>query len=172
MPLIRRIPKRGFNNTAFKITYAPVNLADLEMHFEAGSIDEKGLRDKGLVKGTWDGVKILGDGDVTKKFALKVNAISASAKEKLEKAGGSIELVAAKVYPARNSAKVLAKTSKPAKAGRASTPGKKTLPPRSLLPWPWRPGASGSRMSRVRHSPGGQLARYREMRTIGRGRCD
>jgi large subunit ribosomal protein L15 len=126
MPLIRRIPKRGFNNTAFKISYAPVNLADIELLFESGTIDEKGLREKGLVKGTWDGVKILGGGDVTKKFSLKVNAISASAKEKLEKAGCSVELTAGKTYPARNSAKVVAKTSKPAKApGQASTPGKK-----------------------------------------------
>src|SRR6266436_4139107 len=76
MPLIRRIPKRGFNNTAFKITYAPVNLADLELHFAAGAIDEKGLREKGLVNGNWDGVKILGGGEITKKFSLKVNAIS------------------------------------------------------------------------------------------------
>jgi large subunit ribosomal protein L15 len=126
MPLIRRIPKRGFNNAAFKVTYAPVNLVDLELLFEAGSIDEKGLREKGLVNGNWDGVKILGNGDVTKKFALKVNAISASAKEKLEKAGGSVELLARKSHPARNSAKVLAKTAKPAKAvGQPSTPGKK-----------------------------------------------
>ncbi len=129
MPLIRRIPKRGFNNAAFKITYAPVNLADLEVLFEAGAIDEKGLREKGLVNGTWDGVKILGSGEITKKFSLKVHAVSASAREKLEKAGCSIELVAGKVYPARNSAKVLAKTSRPAKSkatasGQASTPGK------------------------------------------------
>ena len=126
MPLIRRIPKRGFNNAAFKISYAPVNLSDLESQFEAGTIDEKGLREKGLVKGSWDGVKILGDGEVTKKFSLKVNAVSASAREKLEKAGGSIEFVAGKVYAARNSAKVLAKTAKPAKGkAQASTPGKK-----------------------------------------------
>ena len=125
MPLIRRIPKRGFNNAAFKINYAPVNLSDLETLFEAGSIDEKGLREKGLVNGRWDGVKILGGGEVTKKFSLKVNAVSASAKEKIEKAGGSIELVAGKTYPARNSAKVIAKTSQPAKSkGQASTPGK------------------------------------------------
>jgi large subunit ribosomal protein L15 len=114
MPLIRRIPKRGFNNTAFKISYAPVNLNDLELLFEAGSIDEAGLRAKGLVKGSWDGVKILGTGEVTKKFSLKVNAVSASAKEKLEKAGGSIEIVPGKVYPERNSAKVKAATAKPA----------------------------------------------------------
>jgi large subunit ribosomal protein L15 len=112
MPLIRRIPKRGFNNTAFKISFAPVNLNDLELLFEAGSIDEQSLRAKGLVKGSWDGVKILGTGEVTKKFALKVNAVSASAKEKLEKAGGTIEIVPGKVYPARNSAKV--KAAKPA----------------------------------------------------------
>src|SRR5260221_11581715 len=91
MPLIRRLPKRGFNNTAFKITYAPVNLTDLELLFESGAIDEKGLREKGLVNGTWDGVKILGTGEVSKKFSLKANAVTASAREKLEKAAGSID---------------------------------------------------------------------------------
>ena len=112
-------------NAAFKITYAPVNLADIELLFEAGAIDEKGLREKGLVNGNWDGVKILGGGEVSKKFSLTVHAVSASAREKLEKAGGSIELIAGKTYPARNSAKVLAKTSKPAKGrAQASTPGK------------------------------------------------
>jgi len=116
MPLIRRIPKRGFNNAAFKTTYAPVNLADLELLFEAGSIDEAGLRAKGLVKGSWDGVKILGTGEVKKKFSVKVNAISASAKEKLEKAGGSVELLPGKVYPERNSAKAKAPAKPAAKA--------------------------------------------------------
>jgi large subunit ribosomal protein L15 len=115
MPLIRRIPKRGFNNAAFKITYAPVNLGDLEKLSVSGVVDEKALREAGLVNGRWDGVKILGSGDFTKKLSLKVDAISASAREKIEEAGGSIEIVAAKTYPARNSAKVLAKTSKPAK---------------------------------------------------------
>ena len=115
MPLIRRLPKRGFNNTAFKITYAPVNLGDLEKLSVSGVIDEKALRESGLVNGTWDGVKILGSGDLTKKLVLKVDAISASAREKIEKVGGSIEIIAAKTHPARNSAKVLAKTSKPAK---------------------------------------------------------
>ena len=119
MPLIRRLPKRGFNNTAFKIAYAPVNLGDLEKLSVSGVIDEQGLRKAGLVNGTWDGVKILGSGDLTKKLSLKVDAISASAREKIEKAGGSIEIVALKTYPARNSAKVLAKTSKPAKAPKA-----------------------------------------------------
>src|SRR5271170_6662310 len=112
MPLIRRIPKRGFNNTAFKIAYAPVNLGDLETLAVTGLIDEKVLRTAGLVNGTWDGVKVLGSGELTKKLALKVDAISASAREKIEKAGGSIELVPAKVYPERNSAKKLVATKK------------------------------------------------------------
>src|SRR5271170_7301075 len=97
MPLISRIPKRGFNNAAFKITYAPVNLGDLEKLALSGTIDEKTLRQAGLVNGRWDGVKILGDGQLTKKLALKIDAVSASAREKIEKAGGYIELVPAKV---------------------------------------------------------------------------
>ncbi len=126
MPLIRRIPKRGFNNTSFKIAYAPVNLVDLEKLDVTGVIDEAVLRTAGLVKGTWDGVKVLGFGDLTKKLSLKIDGISASAREKVEKAGGAIEIVAAKVYPERNSAKKIANTSKPAKAkGQPSTPGKK-----------------------------------------------
>ena len=118
MPLIRRIPKRGFNNAAFKVTYAPVNLGELEKLDVSGVIDEKTLRTAGLVNGTWDGVKILGDGDFTKKLSLKVDAISASAREKIEKAGGSIELVAAKVYPARNSAKEAAAAKRKPKASK------------------------------------------------------
>jgi large subunit ribosomal protein L15 len=114
MPLIRRIPKRGFNNAAFKITYAPVNLAALEKLDHSGVVDEKALRGAGLVNGKWDGVKILGDGEFTKKLSLKVDAVSASAREKIEKAGGSIELVARKTYPERNSAKKNQPEKKPA----------------------------------------------------------
>jgi large subunit ribosomal protein L15 len=114
MPLIRRLPKRGFNNAAFKVTYAPVNLDSLEKLSLSGTIDEQALRKAGLVNGRWDGVKILGDGAITKKLSFKVDAISASAREKIEKAGGSIELLPAKVYPERNSAKKLLATKKPA----------------------------------------------------------
>ena len=105
MPLIRRLPKRGFNNAQFKISYAPVNIESLEKLSISGVIDEKVLRKEGLVNGTWHGVKVLGDGAVTKALSLKVNAVSGSAREKIEKAGGSIELVAAKTYAPRNSAK-------------------------------------------------------------------
>jgi large subunit ribosomal protein L15 len=93
MPLIRRIPKRGFNNAAFKTRYAVVNLADLE-RFDAGStVDEATLRAAGLVRGKIDGVKILGLGDLTKKLTIAAHKYSGSAKEKIEKAGGSATLV-------------------------------------------------------------------------------
>lgn len=92
MPLIRRIPKRGFNNAAFKTQYAIVNLSDLES-FEAGtSIDETTLRAVGLIRGTFDGIKILGSGELTKSLNVTVSKLSASAREKIEKAGGSVTL--------------------------------------------------------------------------------
>jgi large subunit ribosomal protein L15 len=94
MPLARRLPKRGFNNAAFKTVYGVVNLDDLEKRFEEGAaINEKILRGCGLVQGSFDGIKILGRGEVKKKFHLEVDRISASAKEKIEKAGGSITLI-------------------------------------------------------------------------------
>src|SRR5271163_699880 len=76
MPLIRRLPKRGFNNAAFKITYAPVNLVELDKLSVSGVIDEAALRKAGLVNGSWNGVKVLGDGEVTRKLSLKVHAVS------------------------------------------------------------------------------------------------
>ena len=80
MPLHRRLPKRGFNNAAFKTVYGIVNLDDLE----------KLLRGAGLVRGSLSGVKILGRGEISKKFHLEVDGISASARKKIEQAGGSI----------------------------------------------------------------------------------
>ena len=91
MPLARRLPKKGFTNGRFKETYAILNVSDLEVFFEAGaSVDEASLRAVGLVKGTQDGVKILGDGDLTKKLKVQADKISATAREKIEKAGGEI----------------------------------------------------------------------------------
>lgn len=104
MPLIRRLPKRGFNNTAFKTTYCPVNVGDLEKLEAAGVIDEAALRKAGLVNGTWDGVKILGTGELKKKLTLRVNAASGSAKAKVEAAGGTIEILAPRPRPERFSA--------------------------------------------------------------------
>jgi large subunit ribosomal protein L15 len=92
MPLQRRLPKTGFNNI-FATIYAPVNVADLAV-FAAGSVvDEAELRAQRLVRGRVDGVKVLGDGELDRALTLKVHAISASAREKIEKAGGTVELL-------------------------------------------------------------------------------
>ena len=92
MPLIRRLPKRGFNNAAFKTKYALVNLVDLEALDVAGTINEAALREQGLVRGRFDGIKILGNGALTKKIAVEADHISAAAREKIEAAGGSVTL--------------------------------------------------------------------------------
>jgi len=90
MPLIRRLPKRGFNNAAFKTKYAIVNVGDLNCFDDGAAVDEKALRSAGLVRGIIDGVKILGNGELTRKIAILADKVSASAKEKIEKAGGSV----------------------------------------------------------------------------------
>jgi large subunit ribosomal protein L15 len=90
MPLIRRLPKRGFNNSAFKTRYALVNLDELEV-FDAGSqINEQLLREKGLISGKFDGLKILGRGEITKKLTVEADKFSESARQKIEQAGGSV----------------------------------------------------------------------------------
>ena len=85
MPLIRRIPKRGFVNGAFKKSYAIVNLADLEARFEPGAVvDERALRSDGLVKGhDFDGIKILGNGTLTKRLEVHATKFSGSAAAKI-----------------------------------------------------------------------------------------
>jgi large subunit ribosomal protein L15 len=90
MPLARRVPKRGFFNGAFKKDFAIVNLSSLDACYEAGAvIDEEALRARGLVKGRHDdGVKILGDGEVTKPMTVHAHKFSKSAVEKLAAAGG------------------------------------------------------------------------------------
>ena len=94
MPLIRRIPKRGFNNKDFSIRYAPVNLDALDSFPDGSKVDEAGLRARGLVKGSWDGVKLLGGGKLKpKNLTLEVHAVSGSAKTALEAAGGKLTLV-------------------------------------------------------------------------------
>lgn len=95
MPLYRRIARRGFSNYPFKKEYACFNLVDLEEKFNDGeTVNSKSLKEKGLLNKTVDGIKILGNGDITKKLTVEVDKISASAKEKIEKAGGSIKLTA------------------------------------------------------------------------------
>lgn len=95
MPLARRVPKRGFNNGRFRKNFAILNLNVLEDHFPAGSvIDETVLRTRGLVKGRHDdGLKILGDGNLTRPLTVRAQKFSASAVAKITAAGGQIEVV-------------------------------------------------------------------------------
>lgn len=93
MPLQRRIPKRGFNNN-FAKEIAAVNVSALDKAFEDGAVvDVNALIEKGLVKKALDGVKILGNGEISKKLTVKVNAYSDSAKQKIEAAGGKAEVI-------------------------------------------------------------------------------
>jgi large subunit ribosomal protein L15 len=96
MPLIRRIPKRGFNNARFTTRYAPVNVELLAMFDDGARVDEAALRAAGLVNGRADGVKILGDGELAKKLTVVANAFSASARSKIEAKGGKCEVVGGK----------------------------------------------------------------------------
>src|SRR5215203_962569 len=92
MPLIRRIPKRGFNNEVFKTKFAVVNLRDLN-HFDNGAtVDEAALLEAGFIRKPYHQVKILGTGELTKKLTIVANKASESAKAAIEKAGGSLTL--------------------------------------------------------------------------------
>ena len=96
MPLIRRIPKRGFNNARFTTAYSPVNVSDLNQFENGARVDETALRTVGLANGPKLGIKILGNGELTKKLVVVVSAVSASAKIKIEATGGSVEIVSKK----------------------------------------------------------------------------
>lgn len=92
MPLHRRIPKRGFNNI-FAAEYVAINV-DVLNRFEDGAVvDAKAISDAGIIKNTKDGIKILGRGELTRNITVKAVAFSASAKEKIEKAGGKAEVM-------------------------------------------------------------------------------
>ena len=92
MPLARRIPKRGFNNI-FATKYATVNVSDLNKFKDGTEVDAELLIASGLIKKTFDGVKILGNGELTSQLTVKAAKFSASAKEKIEKAGGKAEVM-------------------------------------------------------------------------------
>ncbi|MBP3366422.1 MAG: 50S ribosomal protein L15 [Treponema sp.] len=94
MPLYRRIARRGFSNAPFKKEYAILNVADLEKKFADGeTVNRESLKARRLVGKVKDGIKILGNGDISKKLVIEVEKISAAAKEKVEKAGGSVQLI-------------------------------------------------------------------------------
>ena len=96
MPLIRRIPKRGFNNARFTTQYIAVNVGELNKFDDGAKVDEVALRAIGLANGRADGVKILGEGELTKKLSVCASAFSASAKVKIEAKGGTCEIIARK----------------------------------------------------------------------------
>ena len=92
MPLFRRLPKRGFNNNEFRQRFSIVNVADLELHFEAGAkVDASALIAKGLVRDERHPVKILGDGELTKKLTVVAGKFTKQAADKIAKAGGTTE---------------------------------------------------------------------------------
>lgn len=95
MPLYRRMPKRGFNNKRFALQYIEVNVADLEKFENGAEVSAEILADAGIISlpKVNDGIKILGNGDLTKKLTVKAAKFTASAKEKIEKAGGQAEEV-------------------------------------------------------------------------------
>ena len=92
MPLYRRIPKRGFRNRN-TLDIVAINVSALEAFDNGAVVDVDALIEKGIVKNPRDGVKILGNGELTKKLSVKVNAYSASAKEKIEALGGTAEVM-------------------------------------------------------------------------------
>jgi large subunit ribosomal protein L15 len=92
MPLHRRMPKRGFHNP-FGVSYSVVNVAELNVFPAGGTVTPELLRAHGFVRRATDPIKILGDGELTTKLAIHAHAFSASAKEKIAKAGGTCEVV-------------------------------------------------------------------------------
>jgi large subunit ribosomal protein L15 len=139
MPLIRRLPKRGFNNAAFHKNYGIVNLTDLASFKEGTVVNEQMLREAKLLRGNGAGIKILGDGELKHALTIEADKISASAREKIEKAGGSVTLRQKPVQGPRDAEQAKpraetaeAKTADGAKAKRSKKPAaKKKAPPKS-----------------------------------------
>ena len=99
MPLIRRIPKRGFNNARHGTRYLPVNVESLNNFPDGTRVDEPALRSAGLVNGRGNGIKVLGQGELKRRLTVSAHSFSASARAKIEAAGGACEVITA-VRPA------------------------------------------------------------------------
>ena len=93
LPLVRRLPKRGFSNAKFKIRSAVINLSDLERFAEGTEVTPELLKEMGVVKNSLDGIKVLGNGKLTKKLTVKANKFSETAKKEIEALGGTIEVI-------------------------------------------------------------------------------
>ena len=93
LPLFRRLSKRGFSNYKFRTVYSTVNVSDLNRFEDGAVIDIATLKEVGLINKELDGVKVLGDGELTKKLTVRANAFTKSAKEKIENIGGKTEVI-------------------------------------------------------------------------------
>ena len=93
LPLFRRLPKRGFSNANFKIRYATINLSDLNNFEDGAVVSPELLKEMGLVKKQLDGIKVLGNGKLSKKLTVKAHKFSEKAKEEIEKLGGIPEVI-------------------------------------------------------------------------------
>ena len=133
MPLIRRLPKRGFNNAAFHKRYAIVNVSDLNA-FEGGTVvNEQLLRESNLIRGHFAGIKILGEGELKPGLNVQADKVSATAREKIEKAGGTVTLLEARriekaetdVPPSEANSDNAAVTAKPRGKAKTKSPRKK-----------------------------------------------
>ena len=93
LPLFRRLAKRGFNNYNFRTVYSVVNVSDLNKFEDGTVVDVARLKEVGLINKELDGVKVLGNGELTKKLTVKANAFTKSAKEKIENIGGKTEVI-------------------------------------------------------------------------------
>jgi large subunit ribosomal protein L15 len=116
MPLIRRMPKRGFNNKQFANRYIPVNLEALNRFDDGATVDESALRNLGLASGTGRWIKILGTGELTRKLTVSAHAFSGSARSKIEKLGGACQVMKS---PASERAALMAKAAEVAQAAAA-----------------------------------------------------
>ena len=119
MPLIRRLPKRGFNNAAFHKHYAIVNLSDLADFKSGAVVNAESLRAAKLIRGDFHGIKILGDGELKHGLTIQAEKVSAGAREKIEKAGGTISAPEAKT-PGNGATEAPAKRPKRAAKSPAS----------------------------------------------------
>ncbi len=93
LPLYRRLPKRGFSNSEFKIKYATINVSDLNKFKDGTVVTPELLKETGILKNQLDGVKVLGDGELEKKLTIKAHKFSRTAVEKIEKSGSKIEVI-------------------------------------------------------------------------------
>ena len=93
LPLFRRLPKRGFSNAMFKVEYATINVSDLEKFEDGAVVTPELLKEMGILKKQLAGVKVLGNGELTKKLTVKASKFSATAVEKIEAIGGKAEVI-------------------------------------------------------------------------------